>query len=480
MTCVSHPSLTAVHKRAAGCRHLVTDGTHLRMEAKHDVFFIESYSSSEVEEEPDFSYSNKLFAKLSKDSSALPLLAFSITSGKAPRDTEQATKAEVEEREEDSDFSVEEWMILGGEDEADSNIQLNLSYCGEEDCKDVTDESVTSQSHTWLVSDKDKYGYDQSLFGRYFFPGRSSFCYRCFKSGHVAKRCSFDKKSSTCVLCGTQGHVQKNCPGRPCPDCGLPAHGLHPCRIPPVWNQHCRRCGMIGHLSFTCPDTWRQYHRTVRSGVPLSSRPVARLSQKSCAHCYNCSKRGHYGYECARIRMVRGTFPTLPYVCHYDSLEDVLRRQTRMETGAKGQIPDEKSEKDSLLQGRCKIKQGASGQAGRRKTWPERRRERRQIKQLRRKAQAIREGGLLGRSRYDSEDRGGTADLSKKPKTRQSVHPSEKKNNQELVGRKKWQSKLKDLQSKKKKKQKDLHPFGDENFGGEKVFSPNQRVRHRR
>lgn len=34
--------------------------------------------------------------------------------------------------------------------------------------------------------------------------------------------------------------------------------------------------------------------------------------------------------------MVRGTFPTLPYVCHYDSLEDVLRRQTRMETGAKG------------------------------------------------------------------------------------------------------------------------------------------------
>lgn len=148
MTCrVSHPSLTAVHKRAAGCRHLVTDGTHLRMEAKHDVFFIESYSSSEVEEEPDFSYSNKLFAKLSKDSSALPLLAFSITSGKAPRDTEQATKAEVEEREEDSDFSVEEWMILGGEDEADSNIQLNLSYCGEEDCKGQSIFSVYLFAH---------------------------------------------------------------------------------------------------------------------------------------------------------------------------------------------------------------------------------------------------------------------------------------------------------------------------------------------
>ncbi|KAF6726740.1 Zinc finger CCHC domain-containing protein 7 [Oryzias melastigma] len=368
----------------------------------------------------------------------MPLLAFSITSRKSQQNTEQASRADLEEREEDSDFSVEEWMILEGEDQVeDSSIQLNLRSWTQEACRGVTDESVTSQNDTWAVSDKDKYGSDQSLVSRYFFPGRSSFCHRCFKTGHAAKSCFLDKKSPTCVLCGTQGHIQKNCPGRPCPDCGLPSHGVRPCGIPPVWNQHCRRCGMRGHLSFTCPDTWRQYHHTVKPGAPLRSKSVFR---KSRAHCYNCSKRGHYGYECVRIRMVRGTFPTLPYVSHYDSLEDVLQHQTRRQMGAKGdniltengsnnlrhltsmsglpspgqehsETSDEKNENESLFQGRNKTKQGTSG---RRKTWPERRRERRQVKKLRRKAQAVREGGLPGRSCFDCEDGSGLADLSKK------------------------------------------------------------------
>lgn len=207
--------------------------------------------------------------------------------------------------------------------------------------------------------------------------------------------------------------------------------------------------------------------------------------------------------------MVRGTFPTLPYVCHYDSLEDVLQHQTRRQMGAKGdniltengsnnlrhltsmsglpspgqehsETSDEKNENESLFQGRNKTKQGTSG---RRKTWPERRRERRQVKKLRRKAQAVREGGLPGRSCFDCEDGSGLADLSKKalPNNRRSIHPSEKKTNKkELNDRKKWKSKLIDVRRKKKMKRKDLHPYEDENLGGEKVFSPNQRVRHRR
>lgn len=123
----------------------------------------------------------------------------------------------------------------------------------------------------------------------------------------------FLQKSPTCVLCGIQGHIQRDCPGRPCPHCGLTSHGLNPCRVPPVWKQHCQRCGAMGHLtdvslwllvskqpsgfirqvltsqegSFVkpwsaqslfpseenffsflyvpqaCPDTWRQYHLTV-------------------------------------------------------------------------------------------------------------------------------------------------------------------------------------------------------------------------
>lgn len=57
------------------------------------------------------------------------------------------------------------------------------------------------------------------------------------------------QKSPTCVLCGMQGHTQRDCPGRPCTNCGLSSHNPNPCKVPPVWNQHCQRCGMTGHLS---------------------------------------------------------------------------------------------------------------------------------------------------------------------------------------------------------------------------------------
>lgn len=57
------------------------------------------------------------------------------------------------------------------------------------------------------------------------------------------------QKYPTCILCGIRGHIQRDCPGRPCTSCGLPSHDLEPCEKPPVWKQHCQRCGMTGHLS---------------------------------------------------------------------------------------------------------------------------------------------------------------------------------------------------------------------------------------
>lgn len=40
--------------------------------------------------------------------------------------------------------------------------------------------------------------------------------------------------------------------------------------------------------------------------------------------------------ECTKRRMVSGTCPSLPYVCHYDTMEDILQRCTRMQRQAKG------------------------------------------------------------------------------------------------------------------------------------------------
>lgn len=45
-----------------------------------------------------------------------------------------------------------------------------------------------------------------------------------------------------------RGHVGRDCPNRPCSSCGLPSHGHRACERPPVWSQHCHRCGITGHL----------------------------------------------------------------------------------------------------------------------------------------------------------------------------------------------------------------------------------------
>lgn len=71
----------------------------------------------------------------------------------------------------------------------------------------------------------------------------------CCRQNYNIQNIVFQQKSPTCILCGIRGHIQRDCPGRPCPHCGLPSHGLDPCRVPPVWKQHCQRCGAMGHLT---------------------------------------------------------------------------------------------------------------------------------------------------------------------------------------------------------------------------------------
>lgn len=103
------------------------------------LFFIEDSGSSEGEGEIEFTHqkhhsSCKEAARLSRESSPPLLLAFNITSGRAASSLEQEQEVEVEE---DSDQPIEEWMMLGGEEQVgDSSIQLNLSYWSEDDSGD--------------------------------------------------------------------------------------------------------------------------------------------------------------------------------------------------------------------------------------------------------------------------------------------------------------------------------------------------------
>uniref|UniRef100_A0A3P8SWQ2 Zinc finger CCHC domain-containing protein 7 n=1 Tax=Amphiprion percula TaxID=161767 RepID=A0A3P8SWQ2_AMPPE len=486
----------------------VEDGVEV---VKDESFFIEDCSGSDGEGEITFGLqkhhtSCKQAARLSRESSPPLLLAFSVSSGRTLQDSSLASNVDWQEEEEDSDQSIEEWMILEGEEQAgDSSIQLNLSYwkSSEDDCGDegVKGESIKAIKDTWAVSEKDKYGADQSLASRYFVPGQSLICHVCNRTGHLAKSCYlYKKKRPPCVLCGMQGHLQRDCPNRPCPSCGLPSHGLRPCEMPPVWNQHCQRCGITGHLSDACPDTWRQYHFTTRLEVPLRPRTAHNLRHKRCrVYCYNCSKKGHYGYECTNRRMVSGTFPSLPYVCHYDTIDDILCCHTRMQKRARelvsaGSVPPsdpehlsektgESGEENLSVQGRSRTKREACNQAGRRKTWPERRRERREVKRLRREAQAMREGGLLRRSHHNSNDEVCPTDPFRDTfhSRIQSTPPPQKERRSETGGRKSRKSREAERWKKRGgMKRGDLFPHGDADIGSENLFSPKQRVRHRR
>ncbi|KAK7922077.1 hypothetical protein WMY93_008979 [Mugilogobius chulae] len=275
-------------------------------------------------------------------------------------------------------------------------------------CKDKDSEELSSVCHYSTL-------HNQSLF-----------CPICKKMGHLAKNCQSQKKSHVCVLCGIQGHLQKDCPRQLCSRCGLLSHGFRACNRPPVWNQHCQRCGLMGHVTDICPDTWRQYHyitTTVES--PRKIQTFHTINQKKRpAYCYNCSRRGHYGHECSLKRMISGTFFTLPYVCHYDctdtALQDRIPSRKIEHTNETTSLAEQKQScetfenicsknKDSLFQGRTKAKQKA--QASGRKTWPERRRERQEIKKLRREAQARREGGLMGQCQLKPDDENDNYDI---------------------------------------------------------------------
>lgn len=102
---------------------------------KDNHFFIEASESSESEEDNKLSHQkhHKRYnqaPRLARGSSPSLLLAFSSTYGRKLQDTGLASSTDLQdEQAEDSDQPIEEWMILGEEEQVgDSSIQLNLSY----------------------------------------------------------------------------------------------------------------------------------------------------------------------------------------------------------------------------------------------------------------------------------------------------------------------------------------------------------------
>ncbi|KAJ8390981.1 hypothetical protein AAFF_G00097590 [Aldrovandia affinis] len=237
----------------------------------------------------------------------------------------------------DSD-GVESWMILDEEEqEGDANILLNVEFGVSSSSTDEDEDDA----HNWTVSEKDmeaQIGNPRPALrrtNRYYNPNpnESVTCRSCRKTGHLAQHCPTPKKCPSCLLCGTEGHLPHACPGKHCPNCCLPGHGYEDCLELAYWHKQCRRCGATGHFHDACPDIWRQYHLTTRVGVLV--KPGSTDAHRRAAYCYNCARRGHFGFVCGQRRMSSGIYANVPFVSHYDTPEDVRQRDSRMQRKAK-------------------------------------------------------------------------------------------------------------------------------------------------
>ncbi|XP_025893870.1 zinc finger CCHC domain-containing protein 7 [Nothoprocta perdicaria] len=223
---------------------------------------------------------------------------------------------------------VESWMLLeGSTDDKDEDILLNLEGCG-------TSVGEGEADVDWSISNKDveaqicNYATMRRTNVRYYTADKNVTCRNCSKPGHLSKNCPVPRKIPPCCLCAERGHLQNACPARFCLNCSLPGHYSKECLERAYWNKHCNRCDMKGHYADACPEIWRQYHLTTKPGpIKMAS---SHSEPSALVYCYNCSREGHFGYECSERRMHGSVFPASPFIYYYDDEYDIKRRANRL------------------------------------------------------------------------------------------------------------------------------------------------------
>ncbi|KAI7811091.1 zinc finger CCHC domain-containing protein 7 [Triplophysa rosa] len=210
---------------------------------------------------------------------------------------------------------------------------ITLSDNTEEDDSVCAKKGQTSIAHRRAQIYNKGVGRTSRRLSNRYYTNKSVTCHNCSKIGHLSKNCPTPKKLPCCSLCGHRGHLARTCPDRHCSNCWLPGHTFNDCLERAYWHKRCHRCGMSGHFNDACPEIWRQYHQTITPGPILESQNPDAC--KTPAYCYNCSKKGHFGFECSERRMYNGTYPTLPFVSYYDQTRDIRCREHRLKKKAK-------------------------------------------------------------------------------------------------------------------------------------------------